>query len=161
MTDNAPIRRSRTENFEHTISGLLERRVQLLHASQELLQQASDLKADILAIDRVLASLGYQGNANAKMPKRRRNVLFGPGELSRAILDELRTQSAPRTSRDIARAVLPVGDLDPADNRTTTNFTRRISKFLRMMKNNGMIESGRDGVGNMTWQLVPRASGGM
>jgi len=85
------------------------------------------------------------------MPRQKRNVLFGRGELTRAILDELRTATAPMGSREIARAILSVNELDPRDRRLLTEHTRRVSKALRSLKGEGLVKGGNGARGNMVW----------
>ena len=66
----------------------------------------AEIKNDVSALDRVLGSLGYEGDLDAAMPRQKREVLFGRGELTRArgILDTLREATAPMTSREIAHS---------------------------------------------------------
>jgi hypothetical protein len=42
----------------------------------------AEIKNDIGALDRVLGTLGYTGDLDAEMPRQKREVLFGRGELS-------------------------------------------------------------------------------
>jgi len=145
----AVLRRSRTETFNHTISGLLERRVQLVHEAEALKHRLGEIGPDIAAIDRVLASLSYEGDLEAQMP-RLRLAIYGCGELARAILDELRRSEGARTSRDIARAILPSGG-EECDRRAVTEHTRRVPKALRVLKLNGLVHGAKDQAGNMVW----------
>ncbi|CAO4139423.1 hypothetical protein [Methylorubrum aminovorans] len=55
MTD--PIRRARTDTFEHTISGLLTKRADLFGEAQKLRDRLAEIKNDVAALDRVLGSL--------------------------------------------------------------------------------------------------------
>jgi len=50
--------------------------------------------------------LGYTGDLDAAMPRQKREVIFGRGELSKAIYGELRDATAPLFSRDIARPIV-------------------------------------------------------
>lgn len=96
-----------------------------------------------------MGTLGYTGNLDAAMPRQKRNVLFGPGELTRGILDELRTAAEPLASRDIARAILSVREYDPRDRKLLTEHTRRVSKALRILKGKGLAQGAADKAGNM------------
>jgi hypothetical protein len=97
---------ARTETFEHTITGLLAKRADLFNEAERIRDRLAEIKNDIGALDRVLGSLGYSGDLDAAMPRQKREVIFGRGELSRAILGELRHAEAPLSSRDIARSRL-------------------------------------------------------
>jgi hypothetical protein len=81
---------ARTETYEHTISGLLAKRADLFNEAVRIRDRLAEIKNDVGAIDRVLCTLGYTGDLDAEMPRQKRNVVFGKGELTRSILDELR-----------------------------------------------------------------------
>ena len=100
----------------------------------------AEIKNDVGAIDRVLGTLGYQGDLDAAMPRQKRQLLFGRGELTRAILDELRGAKEPLGSREIARAILLVIEQDPRDRRVLTKHPRRVSKALRKLRGEGFVK---------------------
>lgn len=142
---------ARTETFEHTISGLLKKRADLFNEAERIRDRLAEIKNDIGAVDRVLGTLGYAGDLDAQMPRQKRQVLFGRGELTRAILDELRTATGPLSSRDIARAILSVNEMDPRDRKLMTEHTRRVSKALRVLKDEGLVKAAQDARGSMVW----------
>ena len=132
MAEN--IRLARTATYEHTISGLLTKRADLFNEAQRIRDRLAEIKNDIGAVDRVLGTLGYAGNLDAEMPRQKRHVLFGRGELTRAILDVLRDATEPMATREIARECLAVNEQDPRDRKLLTEHTRRVSKALRSLK---------------------------
>jgi hypothetical protein len=136
---------------ETVISGLLAKRADLFNEAERIRDRLAEIRNDIGAVDRVLGTLGYAGDLDAEMPRQKRNVLFGPGELTRAILDELRTATGPLASRDIARAILAVNEQDPRDRKLLTEHTRRVSKALRVLKGRGLVGSRQDKLGNIAW----------
>ncbi|CAN2534621.1 IS1595+family+transposase+ISNwi4 [Methylocapsa aurea] len=148
---------ARTETFEHTISGLLKKRADLFNEAERIRDRLAEIKNDIGAVDRVLGTLGYTGDLDAQMPRQRRQVLFGRGELTRAILDELRTATGPLSSRDIARAILSVNEMDPRDRKLMTEHTRRVSKALRGLKNEGFVHANQNQRGHRVWAKVHNA----
>ncbi|WP_421855903.1 hypothetical protein [Oricola sp.] len=77
--------KARTDTFEHTISGLLSKRADLLSEAQILRDRVAKIKNDLDALDRTLGVLGYDGDLDAMMPRQKRHVLFGRGELSRQV----------------------------------------------------------------------------
>ncbi|WP_457796069.1 hypothetical protein [Methylocystis sp. S23] len=152
MTD--AIRLSRTETYEHTISGLLKKRADLFNEAERLRDRLAEIKNDVAALDRVLGTLGYQGDLDAAMPRQKRQVLFGRGELTRAILDVLRGATEPMTTREIALEILAVNEQDPRDRKLLTEHTRRVSKALRTLKRDGAANS-IGAMNNLQW-VAPR-----
>lgn len=153
MTD--PIRRSRTDTFEHTISGLLTKRADLFGEATKLRDRLAEIKNDVAALDRVLGTLGYEGDLDAAMPRQKREVLFGRGELTRGILSTLRDATGPMTSREVAQSVLALSGHDARDRRLMADHTKRVSKALRILKQDGAVRSAGDGRGNLVWTRYP------
>lgn len=87
------------------------------------------------------------------MPRQKRQVLFGAGELTRAILDELRDAEGPLTRREIARAILAVNEQDPRDRKLLTEHTRRVSKALRVATNRGLAAGTAGQNGDVLWRV--------
>jgi hypothetical protein len=139
---------------ETVISGLLAKRADLFNEAERIRDRLAEIRNDIGAVDRVLGTLGYAGDLDAEMPRQKRNVIFGSGELTRAILDELRTATGPLASREIARAILAVNEQDPRDRKLLTEHTRRVSKALRNLKDNHLIKGAMDRSGNMAWSRI-------
>ena len=148
------IRPARTDTFEHAISGLLTKRADLLGEAEGLRDRMAEIRNDVEAMDRALRALGYDGDLNAIMPRQKRQAIFGPGELSRAIYDELRIAEEPLTSRQVAQGVLAVKGQDSRDRRLMSDHVRRVSKALRIMKGRGEVTSAADPHGNLMWSLA-------
>lgn len=111
----------------------------------------AEIKNDISALDRVLGTLGYRGDLDAAMPRQKRQVLFGRGELTRAILDVLRGVTEPMPARDVAREILSLNEFDPRDRSLLTEHTRRVSKALRSLAVSGSVTATRDCRGSPLW----------
>jgi hypothetical protein len=148
------IKLARTATYEHTISGLLTKRADLFNEAERIRDRLAEIKNDIGAVDRVLCTLGYEGDLDAAMPRQKRHVLFGRGELTRAILDVLRDAAEPMATRDIARAILAVNEQDPRDRRLLTEHTRRVSKALRVLKRGSVVRRHGDRAGNLKWEMA-------
>jgi hypothetical protein len=151
MSD-APIRLSRTETFEHTINGLLAKRADLFNEAERIRDRLAEIKNDIGAIDRTLNVLGYTGDLDAAMPRQKREVIFGRGELSRAIMGELRHAEGPLSSRDIAHTIVAMRGEDARDRKYISDLTKRVSKALRQTKAEGLVRSASDAKGNLSWE---------
>lgn len=146
------MRQARTETFEHTISGLLAKRADLYNEAERIRDRLAEIKNDIGAIDRTLNVLGYTGDLDAAMPRQKREVIFGRGELSKAIMGELRHAIGPLSSRDIAREIVAMRGEDARDRKYISDLTKRVSKALRQMKAEGHVRSVADAKGNLSWE---------
>ena len=138
-------------DYQHTISGLLKKRVEHFHEAERIRDRLAEIKNDIDALDRVLGTLGYDGDLDAAMPRQRRNVIFGRGELTRAIQDQLRTTTTPVTSRQIAQEIVAVNGQDARDRKYVTDLVKRVSKALRALHVDGRVRKGADQNGNVVW----------
>ncbi len=147
------IKRSRTDTFEHTVNGLLTKRADLFNEAERLRDRMGEIKNDVGAIDRVLQSLGYSGDLDAQMPRQKRQVLFGPGELTRAILDELRDAPEPLSSREIAQAIVALNGQDARDRKLLGELTKRVSKALRSLLREGYVKRRQGPRRHMLWEI--------
>lgn len=145
------MKRARTDTFEHTISGLLTKRADLKGEAQSIRDRLAEIRHDIEAVDRVLGTLGYDGDLDAVATRAKREVMFGRGELTRAIMDHLRTTTEPVASRDIAREIVALRGDDARDRKYLSDLTKRVSKALRALKADGRVTSRADQRGNLAW----------
>lgn len=145
------MRPSRTDTYDHTISGLLSKRADLWNEAERIRDRLAEIRNDIGALDRTLNVLGYKGDLDAAMPRQKREVIFGRGELSKAIYGELRTATGPLSSRDIAREIVALRGEDARDRKYLADLTRRVSKALRKMREEGHVRSVTDAKGNLLW----------
>ena len=88
------------------------------------------------------------------MPRQKREVIFGRGELTRGCINELRAADGPLTSRQIAEAILSVSGQDARDRRLMREDVKRVSKALRALKVEGRIRAAKDERGNVVWGMV-------
>ncbi len=143
-----------SEPYVNTISGLLTKRREMLTEAERLRDRLAEIRNDLQALDRTLATLGYTGDLEGMMPRQKRQVIFGRGELIRAILDELRGAERPLRSREIAQALIALRGEDPRDRRYISDLTRRVSKALRPLVHSGSVHATRDPHGNQLWCLA-------
>ena len=146
------MRPARTETYEHTINGLLTHRRELLTEAERLRDRIAEIRNDLLAIDRTLGTLGFKGDLEGMMPRQKRQVVFGRGELLRAIFDELRGSDRPMRSREIAQALIAVRGEDPRDQRYIADLTRWVGKALRPLRATGAVCCSKDQYGNTLWR---------
>lgn len=148
------LRPARTDTFEHTITGLLSKRADLFNEAERIRDRLAEIRNDIGAIDRTLGVLGYSGDLDAAMPRQKREVIFGRGELSRAILDHLRGAECAETSRDIAREIVALRGEDARDRKYLAELTKRVSKALRKLRSDGIVRSLADTNSQILWSLT-------
>lgn len=142
------MRPARTETFGHTISGLLTKRADLWNEAERIRDRLAEIRNDIGAIDRTLGVLGYAGDLDAAMPRQKRNVIFGKGELFRAVMDVLRTAQGPLTTRQIAQEIVAIGGHDARDRRFVADLVKRVGKCLRQTD---AARKGTDSRGNVVY----------
>jgi hypothetical protein len=140
-----------SQSYDHTITGLIRKRAELFGEAERLRDRIAEIKNDVSALDRTLTSLGYRGDLDAAMPRQKREVLFGQGELARSLLRELRDADGPMTSRELAQNVVALRGDDVRDRNYVSEITRRVSKCLRKHREEGRVRSSVDRFGNMVW----------
>lgn len=143
---------SRASDYSHTVNGLLQKRADLFNEAERLRDRLAEIRNDLGALDRTLTVLGYTGDLDAAMPRQKREVIFGKGELSKAIYGELRTATGPLSSRDIAREIVAMRGEDARDRKYLSELTKRVSKALRQMRAEGNVRSAADAKGNLVWK---------
>lgn len=144
--------KARATDYSHTINGLLTKRADLFNEAKELRERIAEIKNDIDAIDRALGTFGYSGDLDAAMPRQKRHVVFGKGELFRSCMDVLRGADTPLTSRQIAQQIMELNGQDARDRRFLNDLVKRVGKCLRQTE---AARKGTDGAGNVVWSLQP------
>lgn len=144
------MRKARTDTFDHTISGLLSKRADLLHEAEMIRERLAAIRNDLDALDRTLNVLGYEGDLDAMVTRQKRHVIFGKGELFRACMNVLREAEAPMTSRQIAQQIMELNGQDARDRRFLNDLVKRVGKCLRQTE---AARKGADGQGNVVWSM--------
>ena len=144
------MKREPHETLDHTVSGLLRKRAEMFHEAERLRDRLAEIKNDIDALDRTLGTFGYAGDLDAAMPRQKREVIFGRGELSRALMRELRDADGPLTSRELAQSIVALKG-DARDRKLFSELARRVSKALRAHREEGRVRSSVDRSGNLLW----------
>lgn len=143
----------RHSEYQHTISGLLHIRVELYHEAERIRDRLAELKNDIEGLDRTLRVLGYEGNVDAAMPRQKRHVVFGRGELTKAVLGVLRREKRPMTCREIAQEIVATSGMDARDRRYISDLVKRVGKALRQYPDTGLVRKATDEMGNVVWRV--------
>lgn len=151
--------RSRTETYQHAISGLLQKREEMLSEIAIMRERLAVFANDVEALDRVLERLGYDGDV--KLTTRQpRIVLFYRGELRQFLLGQLR-ENGIMTSRQLAENLIRIEGKDARDRRMLADVVRRIGKALRQMQGSELVKGTRGkSMGEYLWQLPGELNGG-
>ena len=145
--------RKTTETYQHTINGLLQKRVEMMEELAVIRERMAVLSNDIEALDRVLERLGYDGDIQLT-PRVPRVVLFYRGELRQFLLNQLRDHGA-MTSRRLAENLIQIEGKDGRDRRMMTDVVRRIGKALRQMKESKLVVGVRTkSMGEYSWRIA-------
>ena len=143
----------KSETYEHTTNGLLTKRAELLGEAESIRDRLAAIKNDIDALDRVLINtLSYEGDLDAQMPRQKRHVVFGRGELTKAVLNVLRRNAKPMTSREIAQEIVSDSGMDARDRKYVSDLTKRVGKACRQYPE-GTITKATDERGNVVWGI--------
>ena len=67
--------------FQHTISGLLTKRSQVVQTLRDAEYALADAQADVDALDRALKLMGFKESPDSYMPLRKNRRIFKKGEM--------------------------------------------------------------------------------
>jgi len=141
-----------TDTYANAISGLLRKRDEMMEEIATTRERLAVLSNDVEALDRTLERLGYDGDVKLT-PRVPRVVLFYRGELRQFLAGQLR--EGPRTSRQMAIALVQTEGKDARDRRMMNDVVRRIGKALRQMQDAGMVARTAEKVrGEYVWRMV-------
>ena len=115
--------------------------------SQKLREALAVVGNDIEALDRTLATLGYQGNPKSVTPRGNRVVFFHRNELRRFCLDELRKADQPISARDLAEKIITAEGKDARDRRLGNDMVKRVGKSLKLLRQQGLAVSEQTQIG--------------
>jgi hypothetical protein len=147
------MRKARTETYEHTISGLLSKRAEMVEEVAVMRERLGALSNDIEALDRVLERLGYDGEVKLT-PRVPRIVMFYRGELRQFLLGQLK-EHGPATSRTLAERLIQLEKKDTRDHRMMADVVRRIGRALRQMQDAGLVAGHRTkSMGEYLWRIA-------
>jgi len=84
------------------------------------------------------------------MPRQKRHVVFGKGELFRSCMTVLRTTKEPLTSRMVAQQIVELNGHDARDRKYVNDLVKRVGKCLRQTE---AAQKGTDARGNVVWSV--------
>ena len=138
--------------FQHTISGLLTKRSQVVQTLRDAEYALADAQADVAALDRALKLMGFKDDPRPYMPKRKNRRIFKKGEMLSGAYEVLREADGPLSSREICLKLLSDKGLDALDKKTINQVTSRVYKALLREQEVGRVTA-RQGAGVLVWQM--------
>jgi chorismate mutase len=142
-----------TETYEHAISGLLQKRTEIMQEMAVIRERLGAMANDVEAIDRVLERLGHD-TSKAERPQSPRAVVFYRGQLRQWLLGQLR-ENGPATARHLAQRLVGFENRDSSDRLLMDDVVRRVGKGLRAMESARLAEkSQKTKRGENTWRLA-------
>ncbi|MGH2812346.1 MAG: hypothetical protein ACRDI1_06495 [Actinomycetota bacterium] len=120
----------------------------------DLREQIAVASHDLEAIERILETLGYEGDLPTKATRVPRVVLFYRGEL-RGFLRQSLKEHGPSTSRELAFRLVQIEGKDGRDRRMMNDIVKRMGKALRQMQDVGVVARTAEKVkGEYVWRLA-------
>ena len=98
--------------YAHAIGGFLRKRKEMMAEMQSLRERLGN---DIEALDRTLGALGHKGEIELAKPRSSRTMLFHRNELKRFLLDQMRGETAPISTRALAERIATAEGKDSRD----------------------------------------------
>lgn len=132
------------DDYDHTISGLLRKRHELMQEIAMIRERLALVSNDVESIDRVLDAFGYKGDLPDKTTRTPRVVLFYRNELSRFVMEQLRTATEPMTSRDLAERIVAIEGKDKYDRSMMIDIVKRVGKACRQLRARGLVRGWKD-----------------
>lgn len=145
------------ETYNHTISGLLRKRAELMGKARALKEEVSSIGHDVEAIDRVLLTLGYEGDLESVRAKANRVVRFHRNDLRRFLMSEIRKADRPLTTRDLAVALIAQEGKDPNDRILRNDTVKRIGQSLKHLRMKGVLTGDWSEGGAFMWRIASSA----
>ncbi|WP_127595709.1 hypothetical protein [Nitratireductor alexandrii] len=132
---------------------MLRKRGEMLANLADLREQIAVQSNDLEAMERILETLGYQGDLPTIATRAPRIVLFYRGEL-RAFLRQSLKEHGPSTSREMAERLIQIEGKDSRNRRMMNDIVKRMGKALRQMQDAGIVTRTSEKVrGEFIWNL--------
>lgn len=146
--------------YEHTISGLLKKRMEIVGEVHALRERMGVLTNDLESLDRTLQVFGHEDHCDSSedLPVvRTRMVLFHKSELQQHLLRELRGATEPLSSRDLAVRFVTAEGRNRYDKRLILDIIKRVGKAVGTLRSKGLVSGNRDVKGRYVWRATPRS----
>ena len=142
------------EPYQNTVSGLLQKRRDLLGETDRLRKALTNVLEDTRALDRTLRALGHKGDLKRMTPAGTRTVVFHRDELRRFLLDQLRLATKPLDARELSEKTMRKEGQDPTDRDLRNRMMKRVGQCLRLLRHQKLVASDYNEQGYFVWELV-------
>ena len=136
--------------YDHTISGLLRKRVEIAQGIERNGRELVQLRDDLAAIDGALQVFGV---AKAPAPPKLHEKQFRRGEIPRLIYAELRVR--PMTAEQLVKRAIAIKGKDADSLTERKSVLRSVSTALKRMERDGCVRSASAG-NALLWEMVRR-----
>jgi hypothetical protein len=141
---------------DYVVTGLVKRRAEIAGQIEALHEQLKKLLADLSAIDDALAVFDPQIACEQIKPKALRppSDWANYGQMTRIVLNILRSSKEPLTTRDIALQMMVERALSKDDQRLLNRMTKRVGVALRRQRDGEIVRSWQGPGMFMLWEIV-------
>ena len=117
-------------------------------------ERMGELANDVEALDRTLSALGHEPELAPAKPRSSRTMLFHRNELKRFLLDQMRGETAPISSRALAERIATAEGKDSRDRKLVNDLVKRVGKSLKLLRQQGLAQSQYVAHEGLVWKLV-------
>ena len=143
------------KGYRNTISGLIRKRREMMDEMQQLRERQAELGNDIEFLDRTLEALGHDPlDLPLAKPRSSRTMLFHRNELKRFLLDQMRDETKPISSRTLAERIAKAEGKDGRDRKLVNDLVKRVGKSLKLLRAQGLTKSAYVPHEGLMWELV-------
>lgn len=141
--------------YENVVSGLIRRRRELTLEADTVRGRCEALLADVAALDRAILIFRPEADLADIPPLKftRKAHWANRGEITRAIIDTLRTAGVPLSTPELVTRVQEARSL-PTDRQSLRAATTRARKALARLRDQGVIASRETDGQYLEWEIA-------
>ena len=141
--------------YSRAIGGLLRKRREMMAEMQSLRERMAELGNDVEPLDRTLGTLGHAPDLEPAKPRSSsRTMLFHRNERKRFLLDQMRGETAPISSRTLADRIATAEGKDNRDRKLVNDLVKWVGKSLKLLRQQGLTRSAYVPHEGLLWELV-------
>lgn len=140
---------------DYLVNGLVKRRAEIAGQIETLHEQLKKLLANLETIDNALGVIDPTIACEQIKPKALRppSDWANYGQMTRIVLNILRSSSEPLTTKDIALQMMVERALSKEDQRLLNRMTKRVGVALRRQRDNEIVRSWQGPGMFMLWEI--------
>jgi hypothetical protein len=141
---------------EHVLSGLIAKRAELAGQIEIMQREMRQLVATIGHIDATIRAFDPNADLEDIKPKLPPRFQAFKGEVSRLILDALRTSGKPMPVSDLTLTVAAGRGINPDDKPFMRTLSRRVGACLRNLRKKKLVTMTRPPGSLGLWEITAR-----